>query len=87
MAFDHASIIAAANGALRQEVERLEVPRGVLPSQFTLAKLQDFSELVLGRPLDKSSFRRKLEAHGLVALVTGELRRGANRPAQLFRMV
>ena len=33
---------------------------------FTLAELQAFSAQVLGRSLDKSSFRRKLDARGIV---------------------
>lgn len=86
LAFDHASIIAAAAASLRHEIERLEIPREVLPEHFTLAELQEFSERVLGRALDKSSFRRKLEARELVEPVPGEMRRGANRPAQLFRI-
>jgi hypothetical protein len=79
-------IIESATASPRQEVERLEVPREVLPAQFTLAELQDFSEQVLGRALDKSSFRRKLDARGLVEPIEGAQRRGANRPAQLYRV-
>jgi 8-oxo-dGTP diphosphatase len=86
LAFDHASLIAAAAASLRAEVERLEIPREVLPAQFTLAELQAFNEQVLGRPLDKSSFRRKLDARALVEPVVGAIRHGANRPAQLFKM-
>lgn len=86
LAFDHAEIVAASTAALRGEVERLEFPRELLPAQFTLGELQAFSEQVLGRPLDKSSFRRKLDARGVVEPVAGAMRRGANRPAQLFRI-
>jgi 8-oxo-dGTP diphosphatase len=86
LAFDHAPLIAAAAASLRSEVERLEIPSEVLPAQFTLAELQAFGEQVLGRLLDKSSFRRKLDVRGIVEPVAGAMRHGANRPAQLFRM-
>jgi 8-oxo-dGTP diphosphatase len=86
LAFDHAEIIRAAAATLREEVERLDFPHELLPEQFTLGELQSFSEQVLGRTLDKSSFRRKLDARALVEAVPGEVRRGPNRPAQLFTM-
>lgn len=86
LAFDHAEIIRSSTATLRGEVERLEFPQEVLPEHFTLGELQLFNEQVLGRNVDKSSFRRKLDARGLVEPVPDAVRRGANRPAQLFRI-
>jgi hypothetical protein len=84
LAFDHCQIIAAAVASLREEVERLEIPFQLLPYMFTLGELQASCEFLLGRRLDKSSFRRKLDDRQIVKTVPGEFRRGANRPAQLF---
>lgn len=85
LAFDHASLVGQAAGALRAEVERLDFPEGFLPATFTLGELQQRCEAVLGRRLDKSSFRRRLADRGCVEPVQGEFRLGANRPAQVFR--
>lgn len=85
LAFDHAALVARAVEATRAEVERLDLPSGFLPARFTLGELQSLCERVLGRDLDKSSFRRKLAERALVEPVSGELRLGANRPAQIFR--
>ena len=86
LALDHASLIAHAIEALRAEVGALVFPPGLLPGTFTLGELQAASEAVLGRPLDKSSFRRRLDAARCVEAVEGEMRTGAFRPAQLYRL-
>jgi len=86
LAFDHAALVARAAEATRQETERLDLPRGLLPESFTLGELQQLCEAILGRALDKSSFRRRLADRGLVEPVEGEFRGGANRPAQVYRL-
>lgn len=68
------------------EVERLDLPVGFLPEQFTLGELQACCEQLLGRRLDKSSFRRRLADRQLVEPVEGAMRTGANRPAQIYRL-
>lgn len=85
LAFNHAELVARAVAATREEVERLELPFAGLPPKFTLGELQGACEQLLGRPLDKSSFRRRLAERELVVPVQGEMRGGANRPAQVFR--
>lgn len=47
---------------------------GFLPETFTLGELQQTCEHILGRPLDKSSFRRKLSDRELVEPIEGEMR-------------
>ncbi len=85
LAFDHSHIIAAALEDLRGEVENLELPWDLLPAEFTLADLQRYCEAVLGRPLDKSSFRRRLADRDCVEPVPGRLHGAAHRPAQVYR--
>ena len=85
LAFDHARLVALAVDVTRQETEQLILPAGFLPEMFTLGELQQTCEQILGRSLDKSSFRRKLAERELVQPVEGAMKRGANRPAQLHR--
>jgi 8-oxo-dGTP diphosphatase len=85
LAFDHQAIVGNAVSDLRKEVDRLELPFEYLPNVFTLGELQQFCEVILGREVDKSSFRRRLDDRQCVLPVDGEYRRGANRPAQLYR--
>ena len=87
LAFDHAMLIREATGATRHEIDQLELPFGFMPEKFTLGELQAICEQLLGRPLDKSSFRRRLDDRGIVEAVPGEMRTGAFRPAQLHRQI
>jgi 8-oxo-dGTP diphosphatase len=84
IAFDHASLIRIAIDTTRTEVDRLDLPFGFLPGRFTLGELQASCEAILGRRLDKSSFRRRLDERELLAAIPGEMRTGAFRPAQLY---
>lgn len=86
LAFDHATLVEQAVQQLRAEVAMLKFPAGMLDESFTLGELQAASEVVLGHPLDKSSFRRRLDSAGVVQPIPGELRTGPNRPAQVFRL-
>lgn len=84
LAFDHFEQLAAAVFKLRAKVAADVLPLHLLPEKFTLADLQKVVEVIFGRPLDKSSFRRRLKnSRDLVEL--DEYVRGAQRPAQLFR--
>lgn len=85
LAFDHAALIAAAARVTKQELEGLDLPFGFLPQKFTLGELQLTCEQLLERPLDKSSFRRRLADRDLLEPVEGSMKTGAFRPAQLYR--
>ena len=72
LAFDHAQLFAAALDRFRNKVEYTSLPAYLLTEPFTLPQLQKMYEIVLGRPVDKSSFRTRmlsaqfLEETGLV---------------------
>jgi len=84
--FDHSRIIDPAVRRLRDKSAYSSLPCYLLPSRFTLAELQTTYEQVMGEKLDKSSFRRKLSELAFLEPVRGELRSGAHRPAQVYRM-
>lgn len=86
LAFDHAALIRQAVEQTRAQVEDLALPVAALPDAFTLGELQAWCERILGRPLDKSSFRRRLNERGLVEAIEGRMKGGAFRPAQLYRV-
>jgi ADP-ribose pyrophosphatase YjhB (NUDIX family) len=85
LAFDHNELIQKAVAATRAEIDRLELPFDYLPDQFTLGELQSTCESLLGRRLDKSSFRRRIDERNFIEPIPGEMRVGAFRPAQLYR--
>jgi 8-oxo-dGTP diphosphatase len=86
LASDHMQLIAQCVGSLRQEVKRLELPASYLPLTFTLTQLQTECEQLLGKSVDKSSFRRRLAERHMVE-PTGEVQQlAAHRPAKLYRI-
>jgi len=57
----------------------------LLPERFTLFDLQRVHETILGRPLNKDSFRRRMLTSGLLES-TGESEKEVDhRPAELYR--
>ena len=86
LAFDHADLLAAALARLRGKVEYSSLPAHLLPPEFTLGELQGVYERVLGRPLDKSAFRKRMAEADFFEAVPGALRRASNRPAQIYRL-
>ena len=86
LAFDHPAIIQAAVDRLRSKSVYSVLPAYLLPETFTLAELQKIYEQVLGSPLDKSSFRRKIKELDLLDQVAGSFQVGNQRPAQIYRL-
>lgn len=85
LAFDHHTLLGAAIDRLRGKVEYTSLPAFLLPEPFTLPQLQRIYEVVLGRPLDKSAFRKRmLDANFLVE--AGTLAREQGRPAVGYRL-
>jgi hypothetical protein len=74
LAFDHVEILEAA----------IQRPAYLMPPEFTL-HLQRVYEIVLDRPLEKSAFRTRMLAADLIEPVA-KMRKGPNRPAQLYRL-
>jgi 8-oxo-dGTP diphosphatase len=84
LAFDHKSILDYALERLRNKLEYTTVGFQLLPEKFTLGQLQSVYEAILGRPLDKRNFRRKLALLGILKPLR-EWQRTGRKPAQLFR--
>ena len=85
LAFDHGEILDAAIQRLRSKVEYTSLPAYLMPAEFTLPDLQRAYEIVLDRPLEKSAFRTRILAADLIESVA-RMRKGPNRPAQLYRL-
>ncbi len=86
LAFDHARILAAAVTRVRNKVEYTSLPIHLLPPRFTLTDLQRVYEQILGRPIEKSQFRRRIAEANFLETVPGEFRQSSNRPAQIYRI-
>jgi 8-oxo-dGTP diphosphatase len=85
LAFDHADILGLAVKRLRGKLDYSDIAFALLPELFTLRELQQVHEAILGLPLNKPAFRRRLLDRGRLQ-ATGRREVGTGfRPAELYR--
>lgn len=85
LAFDHSDILATALERLKSKVRHEPIGFELLPEKFRLRDLQHLYEEILGAPIDKRNFRRKLQAMGLLEALE-EVEQGVrHRAARLYR--
>jgi 8-oxo-dGTP diphosphatase len=87
LAFDHQELLAQALEHLRHRLGEAPICFELLPAVFTLSELQTLVEAILGRPLDRRNFRRRVLELGFLEEVPGSWRQGRHRPAQIYRFV
>lgn len=85
--FDHQQIIETAVQRVRDKSGYSSLPVYLCGEFFTLPQLQSVYETILGEPINKVSFRRKIEELDILEPVEGALETGkAHRPAQVYRL-
>lgn len=85
LAFDHRELLIQARQRLVQKALYSLVPGFTLPALFTLPELQHVHEVLLGKPIQGKSFRRRVEQADLL-IDSGEKRNERGRPAILYRL-
>lgn len=85
LAFDHAEIVGMAIKRLRGKLNYTPVGFQLLPESFTLRRLQDVHEAILGRALNKDSFRRRMLAADQLEATGARESEVGHRPAELYR--
>jgi 8-oxo-dGTP diphosphatase len=85
--FDHTSIVATAVERLRSKSQYSSLPCFLVGELFTLPQLQRVYEALMGEPLNKVSFRRKMAEMDVLDAVEGQTDASSpSRPAQLYRL-
>ena len=80
-------IIRAAVDRVRNKSNYSSLPVHLCGEPFTLPQLQAVYEAILGEPINKVSFRRKMDELDMLEPIDGAMETGrANRPAQLYRL-
>ena len=85
LAFDHADILGMAVKRVRGKLDYTPIGFQLLPDIFTLRRLQDVHETILGRALNKDSFRRRMLASGQLEATGERESQVGHRPAELYR--
>jgi 8-oxo-dGTP diphosphatase len=82
---DHDEIVAMAHQRLAAKLAYSTIALQFMPEYFTLSALQGVYETILGEPLDKRNFRKRILAMGCVEPTGALSRAGKHRPARLYR--
>ncbi|NYG58605.1 8-oxo-dGTP diphosphatase [Nocardioides daedukensis] len=72
LVFDHDDMLAAAVQRMRSHYEATPDPYRLLGNSFTLGQLRDLHESVLGEPLLKDTFNRRMKGYLTEKMVKGE---------------
>ena len=85
LAFDNNRVIEQAVARVGAKLDYTNIAYGLLPERFTIRELQTTYEAILRRPLDRRNFRKRMLSAGIIEATSETRRRGAHRPALLFR--
>jgi 8-oxo-dGTP diphosphatase len=84
LAFDNRAVLDYALQRLRYKLEYTNVAYSLLPERFTMSRLQQAYESILGRELDKRNFRKRMLSLGIVEPTEERMAEGPHRPARLY---
>jgi 8-oxo-dGTP diphosphatase len=85
VAFDHKTIIERAITRLQQKSLYTMIPVYSLPESFTIGQLKSVIEVIIGKPIQRKSLIRRIEASGMFETVDQKVQSGG-RLAQLYKV-
>lgn len=85
LAFDHDQILETAIATLQTKIRREPIGFKLLPPKFTLTQFQRLYEVILGKPLDKRNFRKKLLKLDILIGLKEKETNVSHRAAQLYK--
>ena len=85
LAFDHQAIINKAIDRLRAKVTYEPIGFELLNEKFSFSELENLYTTLLGRPIDRRNFRKKILSFGLLEQLNEQRKEGPGRPASLFK--
>ncbi|PSL23387.1 NUDIX hydrolase [Chitinophaga ginsengisoli] len=84
MMMDHRQIYEAALENMRFQLNYKPIGYNLLPEEFTMPDLQKLYETILGKPLSRSNFQRKMLAYDIFIKHDKERKGGAHRSPILY---
>jgi hypothetical protein len=85
MCFDHNIMVEKARKKLKESLANEPIGLNLLPQHFTLTQLQTLHECILGMPIDKRNFRRKLMEKDYVIKTNMIDKKSSRRGASLYK--
>jgi 8-oxo-dGTP diphosphatase len=86
MAFDHKSILDACLQKLRSQVMEEPIVFNLLQEKFSLRELQELFEAILGTPLDRRNFRKKISLKNWLVDLDEMEDNVPHRPGKLYKL-
>lgn len=84
---DHTTIVQKALVTLQADLDRKLIGFNLLSKTFTMADLQCLYETILGQPLHRSGFQRKILGLGIVERLEKQYSGGAHKAPYLYRFI
>ncbi|MEM6630310.1 MAG: NUDIX domain-containing protein [Bacteroidota bacterium] len=85
LGFDHTQIIEKGLQRLKAKLQYQPIGFDLLEEEFPFSDLENLYQVILGRPLDRRNFRKKMLSFDILT-ETNKIRKvGSGRPAKLFR--
>jgi len=85
LAFDHNEIANTGWAVLREKIKREPILAfRLLPKKFTLTQLQSLYEAIVGQPLDKRNFRKRMLKNSFIVALDEREQNVSHKPAQYF---
>lgn len=81
--FDHYKIINFGINSLRKKVNDTDIVFNLMPEQFTIGELKQVYEIILGKKIVNSAFRRIINSK--VISTKKIIKTGGHRPSELYR--
>ncbi len=85
LAFDHRDIVNYGIDRLRGKLEYSNIAFGLLPKEFTLPEMKNVYEIILGIPVDKRNFYKKIKQLNILDETNKESLGPKNKPAKLYK--
>ena len=86
LAFDHKLILDTCLHRLREQIMEQPVVFNLLPEKFSLRALQDLYEAILGTPLDRRNFRKRIMLKGWLVDLSEMEMDVPHRPGKLYKL-
>ncbi|MFZ5973138.1 MAG: NUDIX hydrolase [Bacteroidota bacterium] len=85
LVYDHNDILNHALAALRQSLNDHPIGYSLLPEKFTMPELQRLYETILGRPIDRRNFQKKMLGLDILVRLKERKTGGAHKAPYLYR--
>lgn len=85
LGFDHPEMVRRTLSIIRRKFSTEPIGFNLLPELFTLSQLQTLYETILGEPIDKRNFRKRIADTGCVEKTELIDKTGSRRGASLYR--